>query len=72
MPVSTVGKSLSHDNWFRHRYYGYSRVLVRIISLTFKSIMFGLFLSLWTIQLAVPGHLGSVGHGLPLMLWASG
>lgn len=72
VPVSAVGRSLSYDNWFRHRFYERSRILSRIISLTFMSVLFGLSRSLWTILLPVPGHLGSVGHGLPLLLWASG
>lgn len=59
---------LSDDSWAQ-RMYEYSRILLEITSLTFFSpVMFGSTLSLWAIQLPVPGHPGTVVLGMGSIL----
>ena len=59
------------QNIIKNQFIGFVLFIYLFIHSFIWPIVFGSTLGLYAIQFPVPGYLGSVGHGFPLMAWAS-
>lgn len=73
--LSATGRCLCEDDWTRHPPYAYHSISLGIFAVlfcwSFLSLVFGSALGLWAVLLLLPGHPGSIGHGLSVVTWVS-